>query len=266
MVEEVVVLLRVEHFEQGRGRVAVEGGANLVDFVEHDDGVGGARVFDGLEEFAGHGPDVGAPVALDLGLVADAAHREAVETPAQGVGDGAADGGLADAGWSRQEDDGAGDLALHDAHGQEFEDAFLDVFEPVVVLVQDPPGALEVQFVLGVVTPGQQGDPVQVVAGDGVFGGAGLQHGELVHFLVHPLAGLVGEGEFFEALFEFVELGGAVVLGDPQFFLDGLELLAQEEFALLGLHALFDGVADLLLGAGEFQLVVEQDQYLFRAR
>jgi hypothetical protein len=87
VIQEVAVLLRVQHLQQRRGRVAVVAGADLVDLVEHDHRVGGAGVLHGLDELAGHGADVGAPVALDLGLVADAADREAVELAAQRVHD-----------------------------------------------------------------------------------------------------------------------------------------------------------------------------------
>ena len=39
MIVERVVLLRIENLQQCRCRVAVEGGAYLVDLVEHDHGV-----------------------------------------------------------------------------------------------------------------------------------------------------------------------------------------------------------------------------------
>ena len=83
-------------------------------------------------------------MALDLGLVADTADRETVEAPAQGVRDGPADRCLADARGTYEEDDGARDLALADAHGEKLDDTFLDVFEAVVVAVEDLAGVTEV--------------------------------------------------------------------------------------------------------------------------
>ncbi len=266
MIEEVAVLLRVQDLEQGRGGVAVVGGADLVDLVEHDDRIGRAGVFDRLEELAGHGADVGAPVALDLGLVADAADREAIEAPAECIGDGVPDRGLADTGRADQQDDGAGDLALVDANGQEFQDAFLHILQAVMIAIQDAARALEIQLVGRVLAPGQDRDPVQIVAGDGVFRRACLQHAQLVHLLFDALARLLGQDELFDPRCEAVDLGGAVVLGDAQLLLDRLELLAQKELALLLVHLLLDRAPDLLLGAGELELVVEQDQHLFHAR
>ena len=160
MVQKVVVLLWVQHLQQGGGRVALIGRADLVDLVEHDHRVGGAGVFHGLEKLAGHGADVGSAMALDLCLVPDAAHGEAVEASTQGVGDGASNGRLAHPGRADQQDDRAGDLALHNAHGEELKDTVLHVREAVVVPVQHPSCSPQVQLVLGVAAPGQQGDPI----------------------------------------------------------------------------------------------------------
>jgi hypothetical protein len=41
------------------------------------------------------------------------------------------------------------------------------------------------------------------------------------------------QGQLLQPLLELVHLGGAVVLGDAELLLDRLELLAQEELALL---------------------------------
>ncbi len=98
-----------------------------------------------------------------------------------------ADGGLAHAGRAHQQDDGAGDAAFHDAQGEKLEDALLDVLQAIVVLVQHLAGMLQVQLVFRVDAPGQQGDPVQVVAGDRIFGGTGFQDRQFVHLLLDPL-------------------------------------------------------------------------------
>ncbi len=73
VVAELAVLLRVEHFQQGRGRVAAEILAELVDLVEHEDRVARFRPGAGLQDAPRHGADVGAAVTADLGLVTHAA-------------------------------------------------------------------------------------------------------------------------------------------------------------------------------------------------
>ena len=75
VVAERVVLRRVEHLEQGRGRVAGVADGQLVDLVEQHDRVHRTGLAQRPDDAAGQRADVGAPVAADLGLVADAAER-----------------------------------------------------------------------------------------------------------------------------------------------------------------------------------------------
>jgi hypothetical protein len=94
-----------------------------------------------LQDLAGHRADVGAAVAADLGLVAHAAQRHAHELAVGGLGDRLAERGLADAGRADQAQDRR--LQLVDAllHGEVLEDAFLDLLQAVVVLVEHLLGA-----------------------------------------------------------------------------------------------------------------------------
>ena len=73
MVDERVVLRRVEHLEQRGRRVALEAVAELVDLVQQEDGVLGARLLDALDDAARERADVGAPVPADVRLVPGAA-------------------------------------------------------------------------------------------------------------------------------------------------------------------------------------------------
>ena len=97
VVAEGVVLCRIEHLEQRRGRVAPVVGSQLVDLVEHDDRVHGAGLAEGAHQPAGLGAHVGAAVPSDLGLVADAAQGHPDERPSEGPGHRLAQRGLAHA-------------------------------------------------------------------------------------------------------------------------------------------------------------------------
>ena len=109
VVAERVVLRRVEHLEQRRRRVArPRAGAELVDLVEQHDRVHRAGLGDRLDDAARLRADVRAPVAADLGLVADAAEGDAHELPAHRLGDRLAEARLADAGRPDERDDGPG--------------------------------------------------------------------------------------------------------------------------------------------------------------
>ena len=107
MVAEGRVLLRVEDFEEGGGGVAAEVGAELVDLVEHEDRVVGRRLANPLDDPPGHGGDVGAAVAADLGLVVHAAQADPDELAAQGLGDALAQRRLAGAGRAGEAEDRA---------------------------------------------------------------------------------------------------------------------------------------------------------------
>ena len=74
-------------------------------------------------------------------------------------------------------------LALQLAHGQELEDALLDLLQPVVVVVEDSLGHVEIERVLGLLasTAGSR-HHVEVGADDGRLGRDGwhpLQAGDL---------------------------------------------------------------------------------------
>ena len=108
VVAERVVLGRVEDLEQGRGRVAGPAARRqLVDLVEQDHRVGGARLDHRLGDPAGLRPDVGAPVAADLGLVADAAEGDPHELAAHRPRHRLAEARLADARRPDERDDRA---------------------------------------------------------------------------------------------------------------------------------------------------------------
>ena len=95
VVQEFLVLFRIQGFQQGRGRVALIGAADLVDLIQHDHRVGHLAVFQGLHEFTGHGADVGAAVAFDFSFIAHTADTEPIKLPAKGIGHRTADGGFA---------------------------------------------------------------------------------------------------------------------------------------------------------------------------
>src|SRR5260370_34835862 len=105
-------------------------------------------MWEGADDRAGQGADVGPPVPADLRLVPDPAQGDPDELPAHGPRDRLAERRLADAGRPDQREHGAGTPPADDAHApvraalahrEVLDDAFLDVVQPGVVLVQDTP-------------------------------------------------------------------------------------------------------------------------------
>src|SRR5271169_1366669 len=83
MVVESAILLGVEHFEQGRRRIAAEVGRHLIDLIEQQHGIARTGLAHALDDLAGKGADVRAAMATNLGLVAHATDlpSEVLPTP-----------------------------------------------------------------------------------------------------------------------------------------------------------------------------------------
>ena len=175
VVAEGVVLGRVEDLEHRAGRIAAEVGAHLVDLVDHEDGVAGAGVAERADDRARHRADVGAAVAADLRLVADAADRDPLEAAPERAGDRAPEAGLADAGRADEAEDRAARLGPQLADRQVLEDPVLDLLEVVVVGVEDLAGVLDVEVVVGALVPRQVEQPVEVGPDHAVLGGGRRQ-------------------------------------------------------------------------------------------
>ena len=196
------------------------------------------------------GAHVGPAVAADLGLVVDPTERDADEGTPEGARDRLAERRLADAGRADQCEDaprtaaaahrGEPALGLQLAHREVFEDAVLHVPQAVVVLVEDARRLGDVQPVLGLLAPGQLGDRIQPGADPSALGALLVRALELVDLAIDRLAHLFGQLPLVEL--RPVVVGVLVVpVGDlTELLADGLELAAQEEFALGLLHALLD--------------------------
>ena len=155
VVVKRAVLFGVQNLEHGRGGVAVQVPAQLVDLVEDEERVGGARLLQVLDDPARHGADVGLAVAADFGFIPHAAEGHADILPAERLGDGLAERSLADARGAVQANDGGLHVALQLEYGEVLDDALLDLFQSIVVLIEDLLGVGEVEVVLGGDVPGQ---------------------------------------------------------------------------------------------------------------
>ncbi len=88
-------MLRVQHFQKCRGRIATKIAAKLIDFIKHENGVIRFSAPQALNNSAGQSADVGSPVAADFRFVSYTAQRDADEFAFQRARDGLSQGGLA---------------------------------------------------------------------------------------------------------------------------------------------------------------------------
>lgn len=264
MVVERVVLLRIEHFQQRRRRIATEVHRHLVDLVEHEQRVLAADLVEVLHDAARHRTDVGTAVATDLGLVAHAAQRHAHELAVGGLGDGLAQRSLAHA----RRPDQAQDRALHLLHArlhrQVFKDALLDLLQAVVVGVEGVLRGLQVLAHLAALLPRHAQQPLQVVAHHRGFGRHRRHLLELVQFVARLGFNGLRHAGFGDLAGQFFQLAWCVVQV-TQFLLDGLHLFVEVVLALALLHLRLHAAADALLHLLHVDLAVDQADQHFQA-
>jgi hypothetical protein len=83
MINEVVVLFRVKHLKEKRGRIAPKILTNPVNLIEHKAGIGDSDPFDLTDDPAGHGSNIGSPVAADFSLIQQTGHGNPDKLPTQ---------------------------------------------------------------------------------------------------------------------------------------------------------------------------------------
>src|SRR5438309_11565280 len=72
MVLKSGILRGIEDLQQRSGRVALKTSAELVDVIQHEDGISTACFSYSLNDITGEGPDIGAPMPPNICLIADA--------------------------------------------------------------------------------------------------------------------------------------------------------------------------------------------------
>ena len=93
-------------------------------------------------------------MTADLGLVPDAAQAQPGIVTAHTPGNGAGHRGLTNTGRASQAKDLTLDAAGEVLDGKELQNALLDLFQAVVILVQDDPGLFDVVVFLALFSPG----------------------------------------------------------------------------------------------------------------
>ncbi len=238
MVVEGVVLLGVEDLEERAGGIAAEVGRHLVDLVEKQHRIDGRGLAHHLDDLTGKGADIGSPVSPDLCFVAHPAEREPHEVSPGCARDRSRERGLPGTRRPDKAQDRAGGLAHQLANRQKFEDSILDLFETVVVLVEDFLGAFDVTDLPRRLLPRHREQPIHVVPRDPGLGGNRRHALETAQLDLCLLLGLGAHTGFFDLLFELLELFRIVVAAE--LFVDRLDLLRQVVLALRLLHLFLD--------------------------
>ena len=255
MIAEGEILRAVEHLEHSGGGISLIVLRELVYLVEQQHGIDRTRCTHSGDYPAGHCADIRAPVTADLSLVLYAAKAHADEFPAERLGDGGGDGGLAHAGRTDEADYLPVDLAGQLRDRKMLDYPFLYLFEPVMIPVEHGARVFYVKVVAARLRKGESEHALDERAHGGHLVRARGQCRKTLYFPGNTLAHFVGELLLFQLLAEFVRLG---LLAFAELGADGLYLFPQEIFLLV----LVDGFPNVVLDlAGELRKLLLARHY-----
>ena len=150
---------------------------------------------------------------------------------------------LADSRRAGEGENGGLRLLDQGTNRQELEDAFLDLLEAVVILVQDFFGPFQVAALTGLFLPGHGNQPVQVVTRDRGFSRHRRHRFQALKLLNRFLLDVLRHLGRLDLLLQVVDLVALFILA-AQFLLDRLHLLVEVVLLLRLLHLLLDARLD----------------------
>ena len=255
-IGKVVILSRVENFEESTRGVTAEVVSDLVDLVEHENGVSRSGTADFLDEAPRHGADVSATVTADLRFVPQSADGNAGELASQCFGDGSTEAGFAYAGRAEETENGAAPIRVELTDGEILKKTALHFFEAKVIPVENLRGPFEIFIVVAELAPGKLGHGFQVADNNRMLGTGRRNDIETFQF---PLRGFhrgFGKLSCIEPIAEvFALFFGTVTFAELS--LNRPQLLTEVGAALCIGKFVFDICAKLLLQLGDVKLIVQ---------
>ncbi|MCY1509088.1 hypothetical protein D9M68_434180 [compost metagenome] len=265
VVVEVVVLLGIQHLEQRRSRIATHVLPHLVDLIEQEQRVAHPDLGHFLDQATRHRTDIGTAVATNLRLVAHPTQGHADKLAICRMSDGFRQRRLAHTGRPHQAEHRPLD-GLHPLlHGEVFENAFLDLFEAIVIGIEDRLCTRQIEAHLAFGFPWHIDQPIDVGAHHGRLGRHRRHLLELVQLCLGLGISLFGHAGVVDALLELFDLVMPFV-AVTEFLLNGLHLLVQVVLALTALHLLLDPATNALLYLQQVDLRIQQGQNVLDAR
>ena len=83
MIGEGIVLLRIQYFQESRCRIAIVGGRELIDFVQHHDRIRNTGFLNPVHDSTGHCPEIGSPMPADIRFIPHTAETDPYILPAE---------------------------------------------------------------------------------------------------------------------------------------------------------------------------------------
>src|SRR5262245_380268 len=240
-------------------------GPELVYLVEHHHAVARARLAHVLDDVPRQRTDIGAPVAADLGFVVYPAQAHAHELAPGSFRNALAERGLAHPRGTDEAQDRALAGRIQLAHGEIFENALLDLLEPIVIGLENATGVRDVDG-LGIrVLPRKLHEPVEVGTYHRVLTRAFGHALESLQLLARLLLDLLGHLRLGDLLLELRYLG-RVLVGVAQLLLYGAHLLAQQMLPASRIERFLGALVDLVRQAQNLGAAREVLEQLVEAR
>ncbi len=243
MVTELRILFWIERLEQSSCRVAPEVRSNLVDLIQKKYWILGACLLDPLNDAPWHSSNVGSAMSAHFRLVPNAAEGNMYELSVERLRNGFAQRRLANARRPDKTENRTLGLVRKLAHCKILEYPVLDLFKPIVVLVQDLARTLQVNLVGSPDVPWKVDKPVQICSDDGAFWTHGRRFRKSGQLFIDLVAGVGRHMDLLELLPILSYLAGLLTLF-TEFFLDCSDLLSEVVLSLglvdLGFHVALD--------------------------
>ena len=254
VIGEGVIQFGIENFHERCGRIAAEVSGHFVHFVKNEDWVNGAGLLHHLDDLARQRANVGAAMAANFSLVANAAQRNANKFAPGGVADGHGQRGFADARRPDEAQDGALGILDQLANGQKFEDAVFYLFEAVMFFVEDFFCGQNVANFLGFFLPGYSQQPIKIIAADGRLRGHGRHQFQALQLLDGLFVNFLGHAGGIDFLLQLVDFA---FFAAAQFLLDGFELFVEVILFLRALHLALHAGIDVAIDVQLFEFDLE---------
>ncbi len=188
-------------------------------------------------------------MAANFGLVVHAAQRDADKLPPKRSRDRLSQRGLSHAWRPNKAQNRTLHRRLQPPHGEKIQNAVFDLFQIVVIRIQNFFRFGDVHFAAGSFRPRQHRQPLDVVPGNRIVRRHGGHARQSAQFFQRFFLDLVRHAGIFDFLPQFFGIARAFILL-AQFLLNGLHLLAQVVLPLRLLHSVLhlrlDLVAELL--------------------
>ena len=262
VVMECIVLFRVQNFQHSRRRIATMIATQLVDFIQYNNRIGRFSLHQALDNSSWHSTDVCLTMTTDFGFIMDTSQRHSHIFTLKSCSNRSTKRSLTHTRRAIQTNDRRLHVVFQFQYSQMFQDAFLYLFQTIVVLVQGLFCILNAEIIGCIYVPRQ--------------GKQGLQISEL-HIIVWRLRiNTLQLGNFFCKKFvhflapEFrrslhAEFFNLTILATSQFILDVLDLLLQEIFLLLTINILASSHLNGLLDSSQTNFTIQNLNKLINA-